>query len=88
MPEDVPLLGIRAGRYDIQRLIYWNFAKMFWNDQLSLEENHHVNFDWYHPRYAHRHTEEEVRGWCSEGNLKIVHFDAQESGFTVRAVKR
>jgi len=87
VPEDVPLLGIRAGRYDIQRLVYWNFAKMFWNDSLTFEENHHVNFDWYAPRYAHRHTEEEIRGWCDELALSVIHFDREESGFTVRALK-
>jgi len=46
-----------------------------------------VNFDWYHPRYAHRQTEEEVRRWCGEAGLSIFHFDVQESGFTVRAIK-
>jgi SAM-dependent methyltransferase len=88
VPEDIPDLGIKAGRYDVQRLLYWHFAKVFWNEDLSFEENTHVNFDWYHPRYAHRQTEEEVRRWCTEAGLGIVHFDVQESGFTVRAIKR
>jgi ubiquinone/menaquinone biosynthesis C-methylase UbiE len=85
--EDIPYLDIKAGRYDIQRLIYWHFAKLFWNEAFTFEENHHVNFDWYHPQYAHRQTEEEVRRWCSEAGLSIFHFDVQESGFTVRAIK-
>jgi arsenite methyltransferase len=87
VPEDIPYLGIKAGRYDVQRLIYWNFAKLFWNEAFTFEENNHVNFDWYHPRYAHRHTEDEVRRWCNEASLSILHFDVQESGFTVRAIK-
>lgn len=84
---DVPVLGIQAGRYDVQRLIYWNFAKLYWNDDLTFEENLHGNFDWYRPRYAHRQTEEEVRGWCEEDGLVIEHLDLQESGITVRALK-
>ena len=88
VPEDVPLLGITAGRYDVQRLVYWHIAKLFWNDAYSFEENHHINFDWYHPRYAHRQTEEDVRRWCAEAGLEIRRFDAQESGFTVRAVRQ
>ena len=78
---------------------YWNPAqdfatdersqsKLFWNDDLSFDENLHVNFDWYHPRYAHRHTEEEVRGWCEEADLDVTRFHVEPSGFTVRAVKR
>jgi arsenite methyltransferase len=83
--EDVPLLGIAAGRYDVQRLVYWNVAKLFWNEAYSFEENHHVNFDWYHPRHAHRHTEEELRAWCAAASLEVTHLDVQESGLTVRA---
>ncbi len=87
VPEDIPYLAIKAGRYDLQRFLYWHVMKLFWNEELTFEENHHVNFDWYHPRYAHRHTEEEVRGWCAANGLRIQHFDAEESGFTVRAIK-
>lgn len=88
VPEDIPYLGIKAGRYNLQRLIYWHVAKLFWNENFSFEANNHVNFDWYAPRYAHRQTEAEVRGWCAESGLEIVHFDGQEAGFTVRAIKQ
>ena len=71
VPEDIPWLGIKRGRIDVQRFFYWAVAKMFWNEALGFEENHHVNFDWYHPRYAHRQTEGQVRGWCGEaGRLR------------------
>ena len=87
VPEDVPLLGIQAGRYDVQRLIYWNVAKLFWNEKMTFEENNHLNFDWYAPRYAHRQTEEEVRRWCADEGLEITRFHVHEAGYTVRAVK-
>ncbi len=87
VPEDVPLLGIRAGTFDVQRLLYYNVVKMFWNPALSFEENVHVNFDWYRPHYAHRQTAEEVRAWCAEAGLEIRHFHEEESGFSVRAVR-
>jgi ubiquinone/menaquinone biosynthesis C-methylase UbiE/uncharacterized protein YbaR (Trm112 family) len=86
--EDVPILGIPAGRYDIQRLLYWHFAKMFWNAAYTFEENVHVNFDWYRPRYAHRQSEGEVRAWCDEAGINITHFDVDPAGYTVRGVKR
>lgn len=87
IPNDVPLLGIKAGKSDIQRLIYYNFAKLFWNDELSFEENVHVNFDWYRPRYAHRQTVDEVIAWCSEAGLSILRCHEDESGIAVRAYK-
>ncbi len=86
--EDIPLLGIKAGKQDVQRLIYWNFAKLYWNDAASFEENAHVNFDWYRPRYAHRQTEAEVRAWCDAAGLNITRFHEQPSGFSVVAGKR
>lgn len=85
--DAIPLLGMAAGTYDVQRLIYWHFAKLYWNPALSFEENTHVNFDWYRPRYAHRQTREEVDGWCKEAALAIEWFHEQESGFTIKAVK-
>jgi arsenite methyltransferase len=87
VPEDVPLLGIKAGRYDIQRLVYWHVAKLFWNSKMTFEENNHLNFDWYAPTYAWRHTEEEIRRWCADEGLEITRFDVDDAGFTVRAIK-
>lgn len=87
LEEDVPLFDIKAGEHDVQRLVYWHFAKLYWNEMWSFEENVHVNFDWYRPRYAHRQTADEVHQWCGEAALTITWFHEQESGFTVRAIK-
>lgn len=83
VPEDIPVLEIKAGKYDMQRFIYWNVFKCYWNDQLDWETNVITNFDWYHPLHAHRHTPEEVRGWCEEAGVEILHFDVVESGISV-----
>jgi arsenite methyltransferase len=85
--EAVPILGIEAGRQDVQRLIYWNFAKLYWNDAMTLEENTHINFNWYRPTYAHRQSEAEIRDWCVLAGLRIRRFHEQPSGFSVVAVK-
>lgn len=85
--RDVPLLGIAAGKHDVQRLIYWHFAKLFWNSEMSFEENVHVNFDWYRPRYAHRQTAGEVRSWVEAAGLRIDRLCEDEAGLTVRATK-
>lgn len=85
VPEDIPLLGIKAGKQDVQRFIYWNVFKCYYNAGIDWNSNVVTNFDWYHPKHAHRHTEEEVRRWCEEEKLSIEHLDAQESGISVRA---
>jgi len=87
VPEDIPLLQIEAGKYDLQRFIYWNVLKCFWNPDFDFNANVMVNFDWYHPKDAHRHTPEEVRKWFDDAGLEIIHFDVSLSGTSVRAKK-
>jgi SAM-dependent methyltransferase/uncharacterized protein YbaR (Trm112 family) len=85
LERGIPLLGIPAGEHDVQRLIYWHFLKCFWNDDFSPNLNDLVNFDWYHPPYASRHTEQEVRDWCAELGLTIEHIDVGDAGISVVA---
>lgn len=84
---DVAVLGIEAGTYDVQRFIYNNFAKLFWNDELDFEANAAINYDWYHPQLATRHTLPEVEGWFEEAGLEIVHRLVDPYGITVRGVR-
>lgn len=87
VPEDIPILEIKAGKHDLQRFIYWNMFKCYWNDTMDWDSNVITNFDWYHPLHAHRHTHDEVEQWCAEERLAIEHLDVQESGISVRARK-
>jgi SAM-dependent methyltransferase len=85
---DVDVLGIEAGTYDIQRFIYHFFAKLFWSPELEFEANAAINYDWYHPQLATRHTLEEVEGWFQAAGLEIVHSLVDPYGVTVRGVRR
>lgn len=88
LPEAIPLLGLPAGTFNLQRFFYNHFAKAFWNDTMSFEENVHINFDWYRPAYAHRQSPEEVRAWCSEAGLAVDYMHVDDSGITVKATRR
>jgi len=87
VPEDIPYLDIKAGKQDLQRFLYWNVFKCFWNDDFDFETNVIVNFDWYHPTYAWRYTPEEVYSWFRDMDLKILHTDVCDSGISVRGRK-
>lgn len=87
LKRGVPLLGIDPGEHDVQRLIYWAMLKCFWNEDLGWRQSVLVNFDWYSPVFASRHTPEEVAGWCDDADLEIVHTDVIESGISIRAVR-
>jgi hypothetical protein len=88
LDRGVPLLGIPPGDHDVQRLVYWYFLKCYSNEEQGEALSTLVNFDWYHPPYASRHTEDEVRGWCTAAGLDVVHLDVVESGISVRAERR
>jgi SAM-dependent methyltransferase len=87
VPEDVELLGVPAGPIDLQRLFYWHVFKAFYAPEMSFEEMHHINYDWYAPRNAWRHTEEEVRGFCAAAGLEVEDVHVHLAGLTVRARK-
>lgn len=88
IPEDISLLEIPKGEYDLQRFLYWHVMKFYWNEALNFDENNHVNFDWYRPLYAHRHTPDEVKEWLEELKFETTHFNSGDSGITVIARKR
>jgi len=87
IPRDIPILKIKAGTYDVQRFIYWYFLKCFWAEDGNFERSVGVNFDWYFPKFAFRHTPDEVKKWYADTKTKIVHFKEIESGISVTGKK-
>jgi SAM-dependent methyltransferase len=81
---DIEVLGIEAGEYDVQRLVYHFFMKCFWNDELDAEANAAINFDWYHPQLCSRHTLDECRDWFSRAGLVVTWEHVDPYGITVR----
>jgi SAM-dependent methyltransferase/uncharacterized protein YbaR (Trm112 family) len=88
IPSDVPLLDLKAGTYDLQRFIYYNVLKCFWNDRMSFDENNAVNFDWFHPQYTFRYSPDEVRQWAADLKMNVLVLDEDDaSGISVLAGK-
>ena len=87
VPEDIPYLGIKKGKIDLQRFFYWNIFKAYYRPEFSLEEMNLINFDWYRPFNCHRHTPEEIREYCKNAKLEIEYMNVQEAGITVVAKK-
>ena len=85
--RDIPLLEIKAGTYDVQRFIYWNFLKCWWSKDVPFEQSVATNFDWYFPEYAYRHNPKEVKKWFSDSKLRITHFNEIESGVSITGKK-
>jgi ubiquinone/menaquinone biosynthesis C-methylase UbiE len=80
----IPALGIEGGRQNIQRFLYWNFLKCFWNEELGEEVSVLTNLDWYSPSQAARYSETEFRAWISDARLVETHFHAEPACFSGR----
>lgn len=80
---DIPALGIKGGEYNIQRFIYWNFIKCFYNEGWTKEENDSCNFDWYSPSNAERYSPEEFKAWATKLNLTTDFFRTEEACHTI-----
>ena len=87
IPEDIPVLGIKKGKTDLQRFFYWNICKMWVRPEANLDEMNIINFDWFMPLNCQRHTKEEVMEYCKNAGLEIERMDVMESGITVVAKK-
>jgi hypothetical protein len=77
----IPLLDIKAGTYDIQRFIYWNFLKCFWKDDWGFELSKSTNFDWYAPSNAKRFSKDEFLSMINENHLEVMYFHQEEAFF-------
>lgn len=86
--EDIDVLSIPRGRYNLQRLVYYKFCKMFYNPNFTIEEMNHINFDWFRPLNCHRHSAAEIRQMCERQGLAVRRFHEEESGFSVIAEKQ
>lgn len=81
---DIPALGIKGGPIDVQRFVYWNFLKCFWNAELGRETSVVTNFDWYSPSNARRFSEAEVRAIVRGQGLAERFFHAEEACYSGR----
>lgn len=84
---DIPLLGIKGGKQDLQRFFYWNFLKCFWNENLGYETSVATNFDWYSPSNAKRYNEEEYKEMIHSNHLEIIYFHKEEACYSGRFKK-
>ena len=83
----IPLLGILGGEMDIQRFIYWNFLKCYWNKDLGVETSISVNYDWYAPTNAERYSKGQFMQMVKNSGLIEREFHTEEACHSGRFMK-
>lgn len=78
VPE-MPVLGIKGGRQNLQRFIYWNFLKCFWNPQHGFEASKMINYDWYAPSTAFRYSRDEFLAMLDGAGFSDLFVHSEEA---------
>ena len=84
---DMPALGIKGGKQDLQRFLYWNFIKCFWNPEHGHEASKLINFDWYAPSTAFRYTRNEFSAMLAAAGFTPEFLHSEEACHSGRFVK-
>ena len=83
----IPLLGIFGGEMDIQRFIYWNFLKCFWNEELGMETCISTSYNRYAPSNAERYSADQFMQLVRKAGLIESDFHVEETCHSGRFVK-
>lgn len=90
--SDIPLLGIKKGKYNLQKFIYDHFVKCFYNKNIDSKDSDLINLDWYHPKYASHHSKKELESWFNDNDFSGVKFIQPKgweySGYFISGRKR
>ena len=84
---DIPALGIKGGSQDLQRFIYWNFIKCFWNADFGWDASVMANFDWYSPSNAFRYNLQDFLKMCEDAGWSNFFLHAEEACYSGRFTK-
>lgn len=87
VPEDVPVLGIEKGEYDLQRLLYYHFMKLFYNPALTFTRHNVNNWNAYYPSNVLFPSEEELKADFTGNGMDVVYFNPHGNGISVVARK-
>ncbi len=77
----------KTGKMNIQRFIYWNFLKCYWNEELGEQTSLSINYDWYSPSNAFRYNKDEFEKLLISANFKISKYHSEEACYAGRFLK-
>ena len=87
VPEDIPFLEIKAGKYDLQRFFYYHFMKLFYNPELPFTRHVVNNWNAYFPAHVLFHSKDELRSMIKAAGLEVELFNDQGNGVALIARK-
>lgn len=87
VPEDIPMLEIKAGKYDLQRFFYYHVMKLFHNPSLSFTRHVVNNWNAYYPGHVLFLPVDEIKAFFGSADMKLEECIEQGNGVSIVAVK-
>ena len=88
VPEDIDVLEIKAGTYDLHRFINRHILRMHYDPESGFDRLNYFNFDDYRPNLSQKYPTEEWLGFFEDAGLRIFHWiESTDLGLTVYARK-
>lgn len=84
---EVNLINLPPQRKSIQRFIYDNFIKCFYNSEMGFSQSALVNYDWYIPDIAYRYSIDEFKEMCKVAGFEIIYLHTEPSCISGRLKK-
>ena len=79
---EIKELGIKGGKQDLQRFLYWNFFKCFWSEEFGYDASVSCNFDWYAPSIAFRYSRKEFLAMSKDAGFENTFLHAEEACYS------
>jgi len=84
---DIPILGIKRGYYNIQRFLYYNFIKCYYNNYFGDAVSDLTNFDWYSVSHAKKYDKKQLINEVKECKFKFIKLIETDYSFSGKLKK-
>jgi arsenite methyltransferase len=87
IPSDIPVLGVKKGKYNLQRFFYYHIMKLFYNPELPFMRHVINNLNAYYPKHVLFLPADEIKSYLTGLDLKIEVWTDQGNGVGIVASK-
>ncbi len=88
IPEDIPFLDIKKGKYNMQRFFYYHIMKLFYNPALPLQRHFVNNWNAYYPKHVLFLPPAEIRSYFEQLGFRFEIWNEEGNGISIIAIKQ
>jgi arsenite methyltransferase len=88
VPEDIPFLEIKKGKYNLQRFFYYHIMKLFYNPDLAFQRHVVNNWNAYYPKHVLFLPAAEIRLFFEQLGFRMEIWNEEGNGVSVIAIKQ